>query len=127
MRGELQMAFQDQTGLPRRTLLASGAGILAAPAVHAQAAPIKVGLVAVLTGPAAALGTHMRDGWLQGMRHLDGKLGGRPVETIVIDDELRPDVAVAKVRTALERDKVDFIVGVVFSNILGAIPRPVTE
>jgi branched-chain amino acid transport system substrate-binding protein len=34
---------------------------------------------------------------------------------------------VAKVRTALERDRCDFIVGVVFSNILQAIIRPVTE
>jgi ABC-type branched-subunit amino acid transport system substrate-binding protein len=36
-------------------------------------------------------------------------------------------VAVTKVRTALERDRCDFIVGVVFSNILQAIIRPVTE
>jgi branched-chain amino acid transport system substrate-binding protein len=61
------------------------------------------------------------------MRHLDNRLGGRPVETLVIDDELRPDVAVTKVRAALERDRVDFVVGVVFSNILQAIMRPVTE
>lgn len=122
------MAFQDNAGLARRALLAgSGAAVLAAPAVQAQAAPIKIGLVSVLTGPAAALGTHLRDGWMLGMRHLDTKLGGRPVETIVIDDELRPDVAVTKVRAAIERDKVDFIVGVVFSNILGAIIRPVTD
>ncbi len=122
------MAFQDNAGLARRALLAgSGAAVLAAPAVQAQAAPIKIGLVSVLTGPAAALGTHLRDGWMLGMRHLDTKLGGRPVESIVIDDELRPDVAVTKVRAAIERDKVDFIVGVVFSNILGAIIRPVTD
>jgi branched-chain amino acid transport system substrate-binding protein len=62
-----------------------------------------------------------------GMRHLNNQLGGRPTETLVIDDELRPDVAVTKVRAALERDKVDFVVGVVFSNILQAIIRPVTE
>jgi len=123
------MAFQDNPGFARRTLLAgSGAAVLAAPAVQAQGgAPIKIGLVAVQTGPAASLGTHLRDGWMLGMRHLDTKLGGRRVETLLIDDELRPDVAVTKVRAALERDKVDFIVGVVFSNILGAIIRPVTD
>ena len=32
-----------------------------------------------------------------------------------------------KVRAALERDRVDFVVGVVFSNILAAVMRPVTE
>ncbi len=120
------MAFQIP-GIPRRVLMASSAGLLAAPAVQAQPTPIKIGLVALLTGPAAANGTHLRDGWMLGMRHLNNQLGGRPVETIVIDDELRPDVAVTKVRAAIERDRVDFVVGVVFSNVLAAIMRPVTE
>lgn len=120
------MAFQIPR-VPRRVLMAGSAGLLAAPAVQAQATPIKIGLVALLTGPAAANGTHLRDGWMLGMRHLNNQLGGRPVETIVIDDELRPDVAVTKVRAAIERDRVDFVVGVVFSNVLAAIMRPVTE
>ncbi|WP_135465931.1 ABC transporter substrate-binding protein [Crenalkalicoccus roseus] len=119
--------------MDRRTLIggaaaAAGAGILGAPRVaRAQQAPVRIGLVAVLTGPQAALGTHLRDGFLLGMRHLENRLGNRPAEVIVIDDELRPDVAVTKVRAALERDRCDFIVGVVFSNILQAIMRPVTE
>lgn len=120
------MAFQFPR-VPRRVLMAGSAGLLAAPAVQAQPTPIKIGLVALLTGPAAANGTHLRDGWMLGMRHLNNQLGGRPVETIVIDDELRPDVAVTKVRAAIERDRVDFVVGVVFSNVLAAIMRPVTE
>ena len=112
--------------LPRRAMLGATTALLAAPAL-AQAAPLRIGLVAVLTGPQAALGTQLRDGWMLGMRHLNNQLGGRPTETLVIDDELRPDVAVTKVRAAIERDKVDFVVGVVFSNILQAIIRPVTE
>lgn len=121
------MAFQDKSGLARRTILAGSVAVLAAPAVQAQPAPIKVGVVAVLTGPQAALGTQLRDGWMLGMRQLNNQMGGRPVESIVIDDELRPDVAVTKIRAALERDRVDFVVGVVFSNVLAAIMRPVTE
>jgi branched-chain amino acid transport system substrate-binding protein len=115
----------------RRGLLgasALGATALALPGIaRAQAAPVKIGLVAVLTGPQAALGTHLRDGFQLGMKHLGDKLGGRAAEVLVIDDELRPDAAVGKVRAALERDKCDFIVGVVFSNILAAVMRPVTE
>lgn len=118
-------------GIGRRALLGStglALGALAMPSlVRAQAAPVKIGLVAVLTGPQAQLGTHLRDGFQLGMRHLENRLGGRPAEVIVIDDELRPDAAVTKVRAALERDRCDFIVGVVFSNILAAIIRPVTE
>lgn len=113
----------------RRGLLAATTGLLAAPGIlHAQpAGGVKIGLVAVQTGPQAALGTQLRDGFLQGLRHLDDKLGGLTAEVVHIDDELRPEVAVTKVRAAIERDRVDFVVGVVFSNILAAIMRPVTE
>lgn len=121
------MTQGTMAGIGRRGVLAAGAAALAAPAVLAQAAGVKIGLVAVLTGPQAALGTQLRDGWTQGLRHLDGRLGGLTAETLVIDDELRPEVAVTKVRAALERDRVDLIVGVVFSNILAALMRPVTE
>ena len=116
-------------GIGRRGLLGGTTALLAAPAIlHAQpAGGVKIGVVAVQTGPQAALGNQLKDGFALGLRHLDGKLGGLTAETIVIDDELKPDVAVTKVRAALERDKVDFIVGVVFSNILQAIIRPVTE
>ena len=115
-------------GIGRRQLMAGTAGAVALPTfARAQAAPVKIGLVAVLTGPQTPLGTHTRDGFLQGLKHLDNKLGGRAAEVLVIDDELRPEVAVTKVRAAIERDKVDFVVGVVFSNILGAIIRPVVE
>ncbi|MCK8783641.1 ABC transporter substrate-binding protein [Roseomonas sp. NAR14] len=107
--------------------MGAAAALLPARRARAQQAGIKVGLVAIQTGPQAALGTQLRDGFLLGLRHLDGKLGGLPAETVMIDDELKPDVAVTKVRAAIERDKVDVVAGVIFSNILQAIMRPVTE
>jgi len=116
-------------GIGRRGILAGTTGLLAAPAIaHAQpAGGVKIGLVAVQTGPQAALGTQLRDGFMQGLRHLEGRLGGLTTEVVHIDDELRPEVALTRVRAALERDRVDFVVGVVFSNILAAVLRPVTE
>jgi branched-chain amino acid transport system substrate-binding protein len=113
--------------IQRRALLGTAAAALAPRLAHAQAAAIKVAFVATLSGPGAPNGNQLRDGWLTGMKHLDGKFGGIQVETLIIDDEGKPDVAVTKVGAALERDKVDFVAGVVFSNILGAIVRPVTE
>ena len=89
--------------------------------------PLKIGLVTVLTGPQAALGQQVRDGFQLAIKDFGGKMGGRPVEVVIVDDELKPDVAVSKVRTLLERDKVDFVVGPVFSNILQAIFKPVTD
>src|SRR5439155_961965 len=56
-----------------------------------------------------------------------GKVGGRDVDVVVVDDELKPDGAVTKVKGLLERDKVDFVVGPIFSNILQAIHKPVTD
>ena len=104
----------------------AGAAIAAvAPAVAQE--PLKIGVVSVLSGPQAALGQQVRDGFQLAVKELGGKMAGRPVEVIVVDDELKPDVAVTKVRALLERDKVDFVVGPVFSNILQAIHKPVTD
>ncbi len=88
---------------------------------------IKLGVIVTLSGPAAALGQQVRDGFALAVKDLGGKMGGRDVEVIVVDDELKPDAAVTKVKGLLERDKVDFVVGPIFSNILQAIHRPVVE
>jgi branched-chain amino acid transport system substrate-binding protein len=88
---------------------------------------LKVGTIATLSGPPAVLGQQLRNGVNLAVKSLGGKLGGREVEILVQDDELKPDVAVTKVKAMVERDKVDFVVGPIFSNILQAIMKPVTE
>ena len=88
---------------------------------------IKLGVIVTLSGPGAALGQQVRDGFALAVKDLGGKMGGRDVEVVAVDDELKPDVAVTKVKGLLERDKVDFVIGPIFSNILQAIHRPVTE
>ena len=95
-------------------------------AAHA-ADNLKVGIIATLSGPPAVLGQQLRNGFTLAVKDLGGKLGGREAEIFVADDELKPDVAVTKVKSLIDRDKVDFIVGPIFSNILGAITKPVTE
>ena len=88
---------------------------------------IKLGVIVTLSGPAAALGQQVRDGFTLAVKHLGNKMGDRDVEVVVVDDELKPDAAVTKVKGLLEREKVDFVVGPIFSNILQAIHRPITE
>ncbi len=100
---------------------------LAAVGGHASAEDLKIGVMTVLSGPQAVLGGQLRDGFNLGVKHAGGKLGGLATSVIVQDDELKPDVAVAKAKQLLERDKVDFVVGPVFSNILLAIAKPITE
>jgi branched-chain amino acid transport system substrate-binding protein len=88
---------------------------------------LKIGLLTTLSGPPAALGAQQRNGFQLALKNMGGKLGGREVELIVQDDELKPDVAVQKAKALVERDKVEFVVGPVFSNILQAILKPVTD
>ena len=107
-------------------LLAAAAVILAGTGAQGQE-KLKIGIIATLSGPPAVLGQQLRNGFNLAVKDLNGKLGGRDVEVIVADDELKPDLAVNKVKALVDRDKVDFVVGPIFSNILAAIMKPVTE
>ena len=107
-------------------LLAAAAVILGGTDALGQE-KLKVGVIATLSGPPAVLGQQLHNGFNLAVQDLNGKLGGRDVEVIVVDDELKPDLAVNKVKALVDRDKVDFVVGPIFSNILAAIMKPVTE
>lgn len=88
---------------------------------------VKVGVIVTLSGPSAVLGQQARDGFNLAVKTLGGKLGGVDAEVVVVDDELKPDVAVGKVKGLLERDQVQFVVGPIFSNVLQAIHKPVVD
>lgn len=88
---------------------------------------VKVGMVLTLSGPPAAIGQQIRNGFELALGDLGGKLGGLPAEVIIQDDELKPDIAVTKAQALVQRDSVQFVVGPVFSNILQAIIKPVTD
>ena len=109
----------------RCAVLAILLGFVAGPVLAQE--KLKIGVIVTLSGPAAALGQQVRDGFSLAIRDLGGKMAGRDVEVIVADDELKPDGAVTKVKGLLERDKVDFVVGPIFSNILQAIHKPVID
>lgn len=114
------------TSVIARIGLAAALGLVAVPGASAQD-KVKVGVVLSLSGPPAALGVQAKNGFELALKDLGGKLGGREAEVIIVDDELKPDVAVTKVKGLIDRDKVDFVVGPIFSNILGAIVKPVTD
>jgi branched-chain amino acid transport system substrate-binding protein len=108
------------------TLALGAAGLFGMAAAHAQE-PIRIGVIQTLSGPAAVLGQQARDGLQLAVRQLGGRMGGREVQVIVVDDELKPDVAVQRVQALIDRDRVDFVVGPIFSNILQAIHAPVVN
>src|SRR3954470_23288182 len=81
---------------------------------------IKVGFISTLSGPSAALGSDIRDGFQLAVKLNGGKLGGLPAEVLVGDDQFKPDVGRQLAEKYVRLDKVDFLTGIVFSNIMMA-------
>lgn len=95
---------------------------------HAYGAEqIKIGYIATMSGPTASLGTDILDGFKLGIKHCGDKLGGLPVELVIGDDQLKPDVGVQVANRMIEKDKVDMVTGIVFSNVMMAVAKPITD
>ncbi|MCF8211661.1 MAG: ABC transporter substrate-binding protein [Rhodoferax sp.] len=86
--------------------------------------PVRVGLLSTLSGPGAGLGIDIRDGFQLAVKLAGGKLGGRAAEVIVADDQANPDTGRQTADRLVKRDKVDFMTGVVFSNVMLAVGAP---
>src|SRR5437870_6984506 len=99
--------------------------LAAQPALAADS--IKIGFVSTFSGPVAAIGNDMRNSFELALDHLGRKLGGRPVEVIYEDDQLKPEVGVQKTQKLIESDKVDFVVGYIWSNVLLASLKPLID
>jgi branched-chain amino acid transport system substrate-binding protein len=113
--------LQHSSRFVRNTLIASAA--LLALSAHAQST-VKVGLLSTLSGPGAGLGVDIRDGFQLAVKLAGGKLGGQTTEVIVADDQASPDVGRQTADRLVKRDKVDFMTGVVFSNVMLAVGAP---
>jgi branched-chain amino acid transport system substrate-binding protein len=110
----------------RFTLTAAAALLcLAGPALAAD--KVKVGMLSTLSGPGAGLGIDIRDGFNLALKHSGGKFGGLPVEVIVADDQGKPDAAKQTADRLVKRDQVDFMTGVVFSNVMLAVGKPIFD
>jgi branched-chain amino acid transport system substrate-binding protein len=107
-----------------RTLLATALAVTALAATAQSSEPVKIGLLSTLSGPGAGLGIDIRDGFQLAVKLGGGKLGGRPAEIIIADDQASPDVGRQTADRLVKRDKVDFMTGVVFSNVMLAVGAP---
>lgn len=97
--------------------LALAASPLGASFVIAQPAPVKVGLMLPYTGTFAALGNAITNAFKLHVAEKGGRLGGRNVEYVVVDDESDPAKAVENANRIVLRDKVDVLVGTVHSGV----------
>ena len=105
----------------RITVLAAAA--LATSAVWAQGAKLKVGLMLPATGTFAALGTAIENGFRLYITEQGGKLSGREIEFVKVDDESDTSKATDNVNKLVKRDNVDVIVGTVHSGVAMAMAK----
>jgi branched-chain amino acid transport system substrate-binding protein len=112
----------------KRTLIAAGAVLaLAAGPAMAQSKAVKIGFVSTFSGPTAVIGNDMRNSFELALDHLGRKMGGFPVEVIYEDDQQKPEVGKQKSEKLVQSDKVDFVVGYIWSNVLLASLKPVLD
>jgi branched-chain amino acid transport system substrate-binding protein len=96
-----------------------------APAVAQQS--VKIGFVSTFSGPTAVIGNDMRNSFELALDHLGRKMAGKPVEVIYEDDQQKPEVGKQKTEKLIQSDKVDFVVGYIWSNVLLASLKPVVD
>jgi branched-chain amino acid transport system substrate-binding protein len=111
-----------------KRLLMGTAALIALGAVPAWAQQsVKIGFVSTFSGPTAVIGNDMRNSFELALDHLGRKMGGKPVEVIYEDDQQKPEVGVQKSQKLIESDKVDFVTGYIWSNVLLASLKPVVD
>ncbi|TMH32271.1 MAG: ABC transporter substrate-binding protein [Betaproteobacteria bacterium] len=106
------------------------AGVVAA--LVAFAAPVnaqqkvKIGFITTLSGPPAIIGKHMKDSVDLALDHLKHRMGGLEVEVVYGDDQFKPEVGVQLAEEMLKKNQVDFVSGIIWSNVMLAVVPVVT-
>jgi branched-chain amino acid transport system substrate-binding protein len=120
MKSSLQQVI---TMKPTLLVTLSAIALLAAPAYSAE--KIKIGYITTLSGPGGVMGKHHKDGAELALEQLGGKIGGKDAELIFGDDQQKPDVGRQVAEGMIKRDQVNFVSGVIFSNVMLAVYQPI--
>lgn len=107
------------------TLAALAATALMVPPAFADT--VKVGYMTTLSGSSGIIGKQMQNAVNLALEHTGGTLGGKQAEVIFVDDQRKPDVAKQLANRLVKSDRVDVVAGVIWSNLLMAIHKPVTR
>lgn len=118
--------------LTRRGALKGAGALLTATAVPsgwaiAQGAPLKVGLMLPYSGTFAQLGENITHAIEMLIAEKGGKLGGRDIQIVKLDDESKPELGPQNADRLIKRDSVDVLIGTVHSGVQMAIHKAVTE
>src|SRR5690606_7089974 len=95
----------------------TSAALLGTAGLAAAESAVKIGMITTLSTGAGYLGQDVRDGFMLAVAEEDGKLGGVPVEVIVEDDGLKPEIGKQLADRFLEQEEVEIVTGLIFSNV----------
>src|SRR5699024_2521647 len=91
---------------------------------HAHADPVKIGMITTLSGGGSHLGVDVRDGF----RLAIAQAGRDDIELLVQDDANRPDLARSLATEFMQRDNVDLLTGLIWSNLaMAVVPAAVRQ
>ncbi|HEX8164526.1 MAG TPA: ABC transporter substrate-binding protein [Beijerinckiaceae bacterium] len=115
----------------RRTILKGAAGAATLgfvspfpkPALAQGGGPLKVGFMLPYTGTYAKLGKFGDEGFRLYVEQKGGRLGGREIAFVQVDDESKPESATDNMNRLVGREKVDVVVGTVHSGVAMAMVK----
>ena len=87
---------------------------------------VKIGFITTLSGPQGVIGEDMKNSVELALDHLGRKVGGLDVEVIYGDDQVKPDVGKQLADEMLKKHKVNFVSGIIWSNVMLAVAPTVT-
>ncbi|HEY8070319.1 MAG TPA: ABC transporter substrate-binding protein [Burkholderiales bacterium] len=105
------------------------AGLIAAAFITAPAfaqQKLKIGFISTFSGPQGVIGEDMKNSVELALDHLNRKVGGLDTEVFYGDDQVKPDVGKQVAEEMLKKNNVDFVAGVIWSNVMLAVAPTVT-
>jgi branched-chain amino acid transport system substrate-binding protein len=94
------------------------------PNLYAQSQPpLKVGMMLPYSGTFAALGNAIDNGFQLYIKEQGGKIAGREITYVKVDDESEPSKATDNINKLIKRDNVDVVIGTVHSGVAMAMAK----
>jgi branched-chain amino acid transport system substrate-binding protein len=109
--------------LNKKNLLVALIGLYVGCASAQNTSKLKVGLMLPYSGTYASLGNAIENGFQLYVKEQGGKIGGREIELVKVDDESEPSKATDNINKLIKRDNVDLVVGSVHSGVAMAMAK----
>src|SRR6188474_726896 len=108
-----------------QVLAVAAALAIAGPAAAQQ--KVKIGFISTFSGPGGVIGADMKNSVELALDHLGRKVGGLETEIIYGDDQQKPDVGKQVSDEMVKKHQVNFVAGVIWSNVMLAVAPSVTS